>query len=35
MNRKIKKHLDEIIELHSKWLKNDPEGVRADFSKGI
>lgn len=32
MYRKIKKHLNEIIELHSKWLKNDPEGVRADFS---
>ena len=32
MNRKIKKNLEEIIEKHRKWLRNDPEGVRADFS---
>ena len=32
MDRDIKKNLDEIIELHSKWLDNQPDGKRADFS---
>ena len=32
MDRDIKKNLDEILELHSKWLDNQPDGKRADFS---
>ena len=26
------KELDKTIQLHQKWLNNDPEGVRADMS---
>ena len=28
----IKEELDKVLELHKKWVKNEPEGKRADLS---